>query len=85
MTPTQPSSSRLYITYNVAAKDIHVVAKVKKVGNSLALFIPADQARAAGLADGQTVQADIRPAPKLFGILKDRPYEPFTRDDLYDE
>lgn len=70
----------------MASKDIHVVAKVKKVGNSLAVFIPAEQARAAGLTDGQTVEADIRPAPQLFGILKGKmKYAPFSRDDLYDD
>lgn len=75
----------LYMTYNVATKDIHVVGKVKKVGNSLAFFIPAEKARAVGITEGQSIEADIRPAPQLLGLLKGKKYVPFSRDDLYDE
>lgn len=78
---------QLYTSYNMAeTRDVHIVGRVKKVGNSLAVFIPAEDARRAGLTEGQTVEADIRPSSgKLLGLLKGVPYQPFSRRDLYDE
>lgn len=68
------------------AESIHVVGEVKRVGNSLAVFIPAEDARRLGLKAGQKVGATIRRAPqRLLGLLKDLPYRPFTRRDLHDE
>jgi hypothetical protein len=62
------------------AKDIHVVAEVKRVGNSLAIFIPAEKAREAGLTEGERVHADIvKDVPEPFGLLKHLNYEPFDR------
>lgn len=80
----------LYNPYNVTeaatAAEIRLVGEVKRVGNSLAVFIPADEARRLDLKAGQKVAATLRRAPpRLLGLLKDLPYEPFTRKDLYDE
>ena len=77
----------LYIMYNVSeGRGVHVVGEVKRVGNSLAVFIPAEDARRLDLKAGDKVGATIRRAPpRLLGLLKDLPYQPFTRKDLYDE
>ena len=66
---------------------IEVHGKVRRVGNSLAVLIPAKQAREAGLHEGDpvtgTLQKDI---PDVLGIVKGIvPYEPFSRRDLYDD
>jgi bifunctional DNA-binding transcriptional regulator/antitoxin component of YhaV-PrlF toxin-antitoxin module len=59
---------------------VRVVARVKKVGNSLAVFIPATDARKAGLEEGQLVEAIVRPhAPDVLGLLRDLPHQPFQR------
>lgn len=64
----------------MGASEFHVTGRVKRVGNSIALFIPAAAARKAGLKDGQTVDAAIRTdVPEAFGLLKDLPYERFDR------
>ena len=56
------------------------------MGNSLAILIPADAARKAGLHEGDGVEAELRlKRPEALGLLSDLPYEPFTRDDLYDD
>lgn len=54
---------------------------VRKVGNSLAIFLPADQARAAGLQEGSPVHAVVDPnPPDILGLLRGMvPYEPFER------
>lgn len=47
---------------------MHLTASVKKVGNSLAIFIPADKAREASIREGDVVEADVEPqAPACFG------------------
>lgn len=46
----------------------------------MALFIPAPDARRAGLKEGQTVDASISTQiPSAFGLLRDLPYGPFVR------
>jgi hypothetical protein len=66
----------LYVT------SIHLVASVKRVGNSLAIFIPADKARAAHIKEGDTVEADLEPqAPEPFGLLKGLGLGPWTAED----
>ena len=71
---------RLYITYNMPEEVVRVVARVKKVGNSLAVFIPAADARRAGLVEGQLVEATVRAhAPAPLGLLQDLAYQPFQR------
>lgn len=68
------------------AGEVRLVGEVKRVGNSLAVFIPADDARRLGLQAGHKVAASFRRAPpRLLGVLKDLPYQRFTRKDLYDE
>ena len=70
---------------------VHLHAKVRKVGNSLALLIPADTAKKAGLHEGDDVDADLTKSEdkgwtEVFGLLKGKiPYEPFSREDLYDD
>ncbi len=38
---------------------MHLTAPVKKVGNSLAIFIPADKAREARIREGDVIEADL--------------------------
>lgn len=60
--------------------EVHVVARIKQVGNSLALFIPAAEARKAGLREGQPVDVRIRKeVPSPLGLLKDVEFQPFVR------
>ena len=69
----------LYFAYNMV-EVLRVVARVKKVGNSLAVFIPAADARRAGLEEGQLVEAHVRPHVEApLGLLEDLPYAPFRR------
>ncbi len=70
---------------------VHLHAKVRKVGNSLAILIPAATARKVGLHEGDDVDADLQKAQNTglaaaFGLLKGKiPYEPFSREGLYDD
>lgn len=60
---------------------LHIHGTVRRVGNSLAVMIPAEQARRAGLKPGDAVDADLRTkAQPVLGLLKGKlPYEPFDR------
>lgn len=60
-----------------------VRAPLRRVGNVLALFIPADATRKGHLQEGQVVDADIETEPgDLFGFLKGKvPYRPFRRSE----
>ncbi|MEK6975674.1 MAG: AbrB/MazE/SpoVT family DNA-binding domain-containing protein [Candidatus Thermoplasmatota archaeon] len=50
---------------------MHLTVAVKKVGNSLAIFIPADKARAASIREGDIVEADLEAqGPHLLGRFK---------------
>lgn len=65
---------------------LHIRGQVRRLGNSLVVVIPADMARKANLREGSDIVADVTPGrPDVLGILKDHPYTPFTRDDLYDD
>lgn len=69
----------LYFVYNMP-EVVRVVARVKKVGNSLAVFIPAAEARRGGLEEGQLVEATVRAhVPEALGLLRDLPHAPFRR------
>ena len=73
-----------------SAAPVHLHAKVRKVGNSLAILIPAETARKVGLAEGDEVEADLQKAQdeglaRALGLLADLPYEPFSREGLYDD
>lgn len=53
------------------SREAHVIGQVKRVGNSLAVFIPADEARRAGISEGSMVEVDVRPRlPPILGMLK---------------
>ena len=63
---------------------MHLTAPVKRVGNSLAIFIPADKAREASIREGDIVEADVEPqGPELLGMFKGM--APFDRhkEDLW--
>jgi len=67
---------------------LRVSGRVRRLGTGLALLIPAKQARGAGLAPGDAVDAVIqRGAADPFGLLADLPYTPFDRrkDKLWRE
>ncbi|MCA1811253.1 MAG: hypothetical protein LC623_04490 [Halobacteriales archaeon] len=62
--------------------DVSLTAPVKRVGNSLAIFIPADKARSAHLKEGDTVHAVLKPeAPEVLGLLQHLGLGPFSRRD----
>lgn len=73
--------------YDVSeATDIHLVAPVRRVGNSLAVIIPAEDARRAGLVEGSIVEADLRPTlPPILGMLKGATPSPFRREKSHDD
>jgi bifunctional DNA-binding transcriptional regulator/antitoxin component of YhaV-PrlF toxin-antitoxin module len=49
-----------------------VAGRITRVGNSLAIFIPAETARRAGLGVGDRVEATLRSSvPEPFGLLRD--------------
>lgn len=62
---------------------MHLTASVKKVGNSLAIFIPADKAREASIREGDIVEAELETqAPHLLGMFKG--IGPYTLADKKD-
>jgi antitoxin component of MazEF toxin-antitoxin module len=57
-----------------------VAGRITRVGNSLALFIPAEMARRAGLGAGDRVEATIHSSvPEPLGLLAEISREPFRR------
>jgi len=59
---------------------LQVAGRIHRVGNGLALLIPVREARKAGLAAGDPVDAVITPGvDDAFGLLKDLPYSAFDR------
>lgn len=84
MAAQKASYGRLTHTFNGMPPDLRIVGTVRRVGNSLAFFIPAKEARRADLKEGQKVEVEIHTeVPDPFGLLKDVPYEPFSREDLW--
>jgi hypothetical protein len=70
------------VWYNVclAVSNLSLTAPIKRVGNSLAIFIPADKARSARLKEGDTVHAVLEPqAPEVLGLLQHLGLGPFSR------
>ncbi|MEA3203827.1 MAG: hypothetical protein QOI63_1506 [Thermoplasmata archaeon] len=60
--------------------NVSLTVPVKRVGNSLAIFIPADKARSAHLKEGDTVRAVLEPeAPEVLGLLRHLDLGPFSR------
>lgn len=57
-----------------------LIGRVTRVGNSLAVFIPAETVRKAGLAAGDRVQATLQSSiVDPFGLLSDLDTKPFVR------
>jgi len=54
----------------------------KRIGGSLAVFLPADFVRREGVREGQAIWISVRRKgkPAILGLIKGRvPYEPFDR------
>ena len=61
-------------------RELRVSGHVRRVGNGLALLIPVGEAKKAGIAAGDPVDAVIHSGvPDAFGLLKDLSYRPFDR------
>lgn len=55
-------------------------APVRRFGNSLAVIIPAEEAKRAGILEGTRVAATLRPqVPSPLGMLKDLKWEPYAK------
>jgi antitoxin component of MazEF toxin-antitoxin module len=65
-------------------KELRLHGKVRRVGNSLAILIPAKEAREAGMKEGDSIAGSIHSdVPEILGLLKGKmPYEPFSRRDF---
>jgi hypothetical protein len=65
---------------SINVTEVQVSGRIRRVGNGLALLIPARDARRAGLVAGDPVDAIIRSGiPDAFGLLSDLPHRPFER------
>jgi len=63
---------------------LDIVGTVRRLGNSLALVIPAREARRAGIRPGGRVRAHVETdAPAPLGLLADLDYQPFAREGLW--
>ncbi len=61
-------------------RELRVSGHIRRVGNGLALLIPVGEAKKAGLAAGDPVDAVLRSGvADGYGLLKDLPYRPFDR------
>jgi antitoxin component of MazEF toxin-antitoxin module len=63
---------------------MQVTAKVRRVGNSLSIVIPAEKARVERIEEGDVVQVDIQKkvnVKELFGSLKSRKSSQAAKDD----
>ncbi|MFH1247495.1 MAG: hypothetical protein V1644_03885 [Candidatus Micrarchaeota archaeon] len=61
--------------------------KVKQVGNSIAIFVSAEERDKYNLVPGAEVELELtrkKVVKSLFGILKGKKFEPFTRADRMD-
>jgi hypothetical protein len=67
-------------TKSINMKQLRVSGHIRRVGNGLALLIPVREARKAGLAPGDPVDAVIQSGvPEPLGLLKDLNTGPFVR------
>ena len=74
----KPLSRRKTNSINVT--QLRVSGKLRRVGNGLALLIPVRDARRAGMAAGDPVDATILSGVEdAFGLLSDLPSRPFNR------
>ncbi len=63
---------------------MQVTAKVRRVGNSLSIVIPAEKARAERIEEGDVVRVEIQKKVNiqdLFGSLKSRKSSQAAKDD----
>lgn len=78
-------SFKLYVAYNLPEGVImQVTAKVRRVGNSLSVVIPAEAARAESITEGDIVQIEVQKKVKvedLFGSLKSRKSSQKAKDE----
>jgi len=67
-------------TKSINVVELRVSGKIRRVGNGLALLIPLRDARRAGIAVGDPVDATIRSGVEdAFGLLSDLADRPFDR------
>jgi hypothetical protein len=66
-----------------AAPEAEVTVVPKRIGGSLAVFLPADFVRREGIREGQPVRIVVKEKGRhpALGILKHIPYEPFDRHE----
>ena len=58
--------------FYMKAPPIQLVTRVRRVGNSIAVLIPAREARRAGIREGQMITATIQQEiPEPLGLLED--------------
>jgi hypothetical protein len=77
---TQGKSLTPRLTNPINVRELRVSGRIHRVGNGLAVLIPVAEAKRAGLAAGDPVDAVIQSGvPDAFGLLKDLPYRPFDR------
>ena len=65
-------------------RDVQVTAKVRRVGNSLSIVIPAEKARAEKIAEGDIVRVEIKKKVNLedlFGSLKSHKSSQVAKDE----
>lgn len=63
---------------------MQVTARVRRVGNSLSIVIPADKAKVGKIAEGDIVQVEIQKKvniQELFGSLKTRKDSQTAKDE----
>jgi antitoxin component of MazEF toxin-antitoxin module len=63
---------------------MQVTARVRRVGNSLSIVIPAERARAEKIAEGDVVQVEIQKKVNiqdLYGSLKSRKSSQTAKDE----
>jgi antitoxin component of MazEF toxin-antitoxin module len=63
---------------------MQVTAKVRRVGNSLSIVIPAEKAKVARIEEGDVVQVEIQKKVNiqdLFGSLKSRKSTQAAKDE----
>jgi hypothetical protein len=67
--------------------EAEVMVVPKRIGGSLAVFLPADFCRREGIREGQPIRIVFKERGRhpALGILKHVPYEPFNRHELESE
>lgn len=62
-------------------REAEVTVVPKRIGGSLAVFLPAEFVKREGIQEGQAIRLALKGKgkPPVLGILKHIPYEPFDR------